>query len=1111
MINISRRPLSALFITACSLYASHLQADVLSSTTTADLVEPVGTYQAGAPSLLSMKIRTVIGSGACGVGVNDGCTLNDVLNDIDASDDFKPEIKVHVSSDGYPDDGSVSNAKMRQRGAVSRRAPQKSFRVKLDSSDNLWRGERRIQLLKSFNDFSRIRNKLSYDLFKDIPNIPSMRTQFIDLRVEDQGRTEDYGLYTQVEYFGKEYLQRRGWDDDSGVYKAERFYFKESPAFELDAEGKPLDEDAFEALMEIKRGKDHRQFVAMLSDLNNTDLDFTSQVFNKYFNKDNYLTWLAMNILLANDDTHFHNYYLYNPKGSEKFYLVPWDYDLSLGASFDTGFITRDDVPRWSQSHANWWGQELHQQFLRQPGNLTLLKEAALELKTKYLSRAQLQQKARSYYDIVFPRVTSSPDFDYLYVQGNNDPERVASYNQIFNSLADKVEENYQRFVDHLGDPMPFVLNKPDVRSDGTVRFRWKPSESITGARIEYDLEVATTPSFTAGTVVERVQRITGTEHILRWRRATGNYYYRIIARDAAAPNKFWQIGYNPINLENGNEVYGVVAFNTSATGTEGSLSNPVSDGAIKVDGASSDWLSLYPYPVDPNDVSNDQNNVIDWRDTAVAHDSNDVYLLYRNRAKVDPVQESGSYLPWGWQVFMDTDNDPNTGFKLSDSVGADYLLEGRSLRKYTGTGSTWSWQSLTSVASRYQGYNAELKFSRSLIGNPTSMRVVFQGANKAYNGDSLDVYPDAALDSRASTGFFNYRFGTATTSNTAPVAENQNIALVLNNSANINLSASDADGDELTREITRQPAHGRLSFPGGSLFAQYTPNAGFVGSDSFSYRVSDGTTTSNIATVNLDVLEDNPTGAISNYVTSNQITVTGSRTDWRGLSLYLDDPEDIPSGVNDRIDLRRAGMAHSNDTVYLVYEGRNAVDPNNATGERLNWGWQTYLDADNNPATGYRLSNGLGVDYLAEGESFYRYNGDGRSWSWVKVGSTKPRFSGKTVELSFPRSWLGNHSTVKLAFIGNNQAYGGSSVDYYPNAGTFSYYFGGGSFGTVTEVARRQSGLEMSPQSHAAPRSASTLTTPVAEPSKESGSGGGSVSWLFLLFSSLLMVRRRK
>jgi|GEM_PF-1566898 len=570
----SNTPFRVALFAACVLPATHLSADVLSSVTTSHLVEPAGIYDSSAPTLLNMRVKTVIGTGPCVAGTYDGCTLEDVLNDVDGSDDFKPEIKVHMTADDFPDDGLVSNAELRQRGATSRGAPQKSFRVKLDSSDDLWRGERRIQLVKSFWDFSRIRNKLSYDLFADIPNLPSMQTQFVNFKVEDQGVVEDYGLYTHVEYFGKEYLIQRGWDDDSRVYKAENFFFRDDPAFALDEAGEPLDEDAFEKLMEIKRGDDHRKFVEMLQALNNPSLDFTSQVFNKYFNQDNYLSWLAVNLLLDNYDTNFHNFYLYNPKDTEKFYMVPWDYDLGLGALFDTGYTERTDLPRWTQSHANWWGQELHQQFLRQPGNLNLLKEAMLEIKNKYLTAEKIQEKADSYYNVVFPVITSSPDIDKLYVGGTN-PEKVAAYNRIFSSLAAKVEQNYNQFVERIGDPMPFTLEDPEVNGGGYT-FKWNTSESLMGQTIRYDLDIATTPTFDSGSVVFSQDGIQATNLTVPWLYATGEYYYRVIARDANAPSQYWQVGYNEITRGSSPAVYGVVKFYAQNSGSSAApVGNP--------------------------------------------------------------------------------------------------------------------------------------------------------------------------------------------------------------------------------------------------------------------------------------------------------------------------------------------------------------------------------------------------------------------------------------------------------------------------------------------------------------------------------------------------------
>ena len=64
----------------------------------------------------------------------------------------------------------------------------------------------------------------------------------------------------------------------------------------------------------------------------------------------------------------------------------------------------------------------------------------------------------------------------------------------------------------------------------------------------------------------------------------------------------------------------------------------------------------------------------------------------------------------------------------------------------------------------------------------------------------------------------------------------------------------TDADGDEITAQLMGGVAFGQLSFnPDGSF--TYTPNAGFVGVDHFTYQASDGVLTSNPVMVTINVL----------------------------------------------------------------------------------------------------------------------------------------------------------------------------------------------------------------------------------------------------------------
>jgi VCBS repeat-containing protein len=67
----------------------------------------------------------------------------------------------------------------------------------------------------------------------------------------------------------------------------------------------------------------------------------------------------------------------------------------------------------------------------------------------------------------------------------------------------------------------------------------------------------------------------------------------------------------------------------------------------------------------------------------------------------------------------------------------------------------------------------------------------------------------------------------------------------------------SDPDGDALTAVLGSGPSHGTLTLNANGSFT-YTPAANFNGGDSFTYRASDGTLTSNLATVTLTVSATN-------------------------------------------------------------------------------------------------------------------------------------------------------------------------------------------------------------------------------------------------------------
>jgi VCBS repeat-containing protein len=148
---------------------------------------------------------------------------------------------------------------------------------------------------------------------------------------------------------------------------------------------------------------------------------------------------------------------------------------------------------------------------------------------------------------------------------------------------------------------------------------------------------------------------------------------------------------------------------------------------------------------------------------------------------------------------------------------------------------------------------------------------------NAGFNGlDSfMYVANDGASDSLLAA--VTIRVG-----NTAPEAANdgytatEDTALSIDAAMGLLANDSDIEGDTLTPTITSEPLHGSLTVNADGSFT-YTPEANYHGLDGFSYLVSDGTTTSEVAsaTIRIDPANDLPVGVNDEYTTAEDTPLT--------------------------------------------------------------------------------------------------------------------------------------------------------------------------------------------------------------------------------------------
>lgn len=385
----------------------------------------------------------------------------------------------------------LPNATIQIRGSSNSKAPQKSYKIELRERAGEWRGQRTIALNKHIWDSTRIRNKLCFDLMKEIPNMVSLRTQFVQLYIKDETSNPpadafiDYGLFTQIEQPNKSFLRNHLLDSNAQLYKPTLFEFFRYPNEIRLADDPIYNEAAFSSVLEIKGNRDHTKLIQMLEDINNYAIPI-EQTFNKYFDAQNYFTWMAFNILIGNEDTQSSNFYLYSPQNSVKWYFLPWDYDGSLFRQ-ETIILDLSTYLPWEEGISKYWGNLLHQRVLMREESRIFLDEKINELR-EYITSDRISEMVNNYSEVTKPIIFSMPDI--LDIEASND-----EYDYIVKTLHQELKLNYDLYLDSLKKPMPFFLGTPEV-IDKKMIFNWGEAYDFDAQNINYLFELSTSWDF---------------------------------------------------------------------------------------------------------------------------------------------------------------------------------------------------------------------------------------------------------------------------------------------------------------------------------------------------------------------------------------------------------------------------------------------------------------------------------------------------------------------------------------------------------------------------------------------------------------------------------------
>ncbi len=241
---------------------------------------------------------------------------------------------------------TIQNIGFRLRGNTSRASKKKSFKISFNEyvSGRRYQDVKKINLNGQHNDPTLIREKLFYDSWYKA-GLPERRTSFVRLYINHSY----YGLYTNLEEFDKDWLQKVFGEKSGNLYKctwpADLVYKgTDQQSYKNINSGSVTGGRAYD-LQTNEVADDYSGLVDLITLLNQTpDAAFAAMIAQK-INIDGLLKAFALDVASGNWDDYMYNknnYFLYQRSDNGKFEFITYDTDNTFGVDW----VNRDWATR---------------------------------------------------------------------------------------------------------------------------------------------------------------------------------------------------------------------------------------------------------------------------------------------------------------------------------------------------------------------------------------------------------------------------------------------------------------------------------------------------------------------------------------------------------------------------------------------------------------------------------------------------------------------------------------------------------------------------------------------------------------------------------------------
>ena len=318
-----------------------------------------------------------------------------------------------------------------------------------------------------------------------------------------------------VEAINTKYLARNKLDPKGALFKATKDHACLSLGENVDSLWERKDKfkgDKLEKFAPI------RSLIEQINFCPDKDYHAISQ---KIFDYDNYINSLALNMLIGNRSTYYHNYYIYQDPQTHKWSYLPWDMDQTfVWESVEDHYGRGNLSDKW---HAKMASNPYFERGLNDATVFADIQKRINELSQKYFNPKYL-----------FPIIDSlekelRPYMELDHINPKVDP---SNYTDMISNLKQFITLRNTILADQFAhSPYNFQLDQPKQIFTDQITLSWKPSIDPDGDRVKYQLSFSLNPSFPENETYY-FENIETTKFHVPIVPAVGKYYWRVFASD---------------------------------------------------------------------------------------------------------------------------------------------------------------------------------------------------------------------------------------------------------------------------------------------------------------------------------------------------------------------------------------------------------------------------------------------------------------------------------------------------------------------------------------------------------------------------------------------------